>query len=97
MPFKDDFNLGFNEANIARYAPKESGVYGIYNGSDWLYVGEALDMEVRLYEHIRGQSDQSARILPLKPTGFIFERCPAHLRKAREAELIRELDPICNR
>ncbi len=83
--------------NAFSYAPRESGVYGIYDNSEWIYIGEAKDMEARLYEHLRGQSDQSARILRRKPTHFIFERCDAATRVSREAQLIRELDPFCNR
>lgn len=87
----------FSEAGILATAPRASGVYGIFNAAEWIYVGEAGDMETRLFDHLRGNSDQSARIRRRNPTGFLCETCPAHLRLAREQALIRELDPTCNR
>jgi len=96
MPFNSAIGFDFTEKGIATYAPRESGVYGIYNSGEWIYIGEAKDMEARLYEHLRKQSDQSARIWRRDPTSYIFERCDAKSRTAREAELIRELLPTCN-
>src|SRR6266566_685949 len=96
MPFSSATGFSFSESGIATYAPRESGVYGIFNGTEWVYIGEARDMEARLYEHLRGQSDQSARILRRNPTHFIFEKCDAATRVTREAALIRELNPVCN-
>jgi excinuclease UvrABC nuclease subunit len=97
MPFSRTSGYAFSEAGIATYAPRGSGVYGIYNGSTWIYVGEAGDMEARLYAHLRGESDQSGRIARQKPTHYVFEESDAWNRKARETALIRELDPVCNR
>ena len=97
MPFENTNSaFTFNETGIAKYAPRESGVYGIYNSSKWIYIGESKDMEARLYEHLRGESDQSARILKHNPTGFAFERCAASARTGREAALIAELGPVEN-
>ncbi len=97
MPFNSNHGYRFTEAGIAAYAPRESGVYGIYNNNSWIYIGEAGDMEARLYAHLRGESDQSARIQRQNPTLYVFERCDARNRLAREQTLIRELNPICNR
>ena len=96
MPFNNSNGFNFTEGGIAGYAPRESGVYGIYNSGEWIYVGEAKDMEARLYEHLRKQSDQAARIWRRNPASFTFERCDAASRTAREAALIRELKPTCN-
>jgi len=97
MPFSSTTGFAFSEFGIASYAPRESGVYGIYNSKEWIYIGEAKDIEARLYEHIRLQSDQGIRISRRNPTHFIFERCDYLTRISREAELIRQLDPTCNR
>lgn len=95
MPFANtNTAYNFSEQGIARYAPRESGVYGIYNSTNWIYIGESQDMEARLYEHLRGQSDQSGRILRRNPTGYAFERCGARTRTDWEAALIRELGPV---
>jgi excinuclease UvrABC nuclease subunit len=97
MPFTQKTGFDFNERGIASYAPRESGVYGIYNRNTWIYVGEARDMELRLYAHLRGESDQGPRISRNNPTHFVFERCDEATRKRLETSLIRELDPVCNR
>jgi excinuclease UvrABC nuclease subunit len=97
MPFSSTTNYSFSESGIATYAPRQSGVYGIFNSAEWIYIGEAKDIEGRLYEHLRGQSDQSIRILRRKPTGYVFERCDTATRITRETALIRELDPVCNK
>lgn len=97
MPFSRTTGYDFSEAGISKYAPRGSGVYGIYNSSTWIYVGEAGDMEARLYAHLRGESDQSGRIARQKPTHYVFEEVDASKRTARETSLIRELDPVCNR
>lgn len=69
-----------------------------FNANEWIYVGEAENMEVRLYQHLRKQSDQGKRIMLRNPTGFVFERIGGELaRKVREQTLIAELDPVCNR
>jgi excinuclease UvrABC nuclease subunit len=97
MPFQNtNAAFTFTENGIATYAPRESGVYGIYNATHWIYVGESKDMEGRLYEHLRAESDQSARILKHNPTGYAFERCAAATRLGRETALIVELNPLEN-
>jgi excinuclease UvrABC nuclease subunit len=96
MPFSNSSSYSFTENGIATYAPRESGVYGIFNSGEWIYIGEAKDMEARLYEHLRKQSEQSARIWRRNPTSYVFEKCDAATRTVREAQLIRELRPTCN-
>jgi excinuclease UvrABC nuclease subunit len=96
MPFSSNSGYSFSETGIASFAPRASGVYGICNKDTWIYIGEAKDMEARLYDHLRGVSDQSARIATQNPTLFVFERCDEQTRKAREAELVAELSPVCN-
>jgi excinuclease UvrABC nuclease subunit len=96
MPFGNAGTYPFSETGIATYAPRGSGVYGIYNSQKWIYVGEAKDMEARLYAHLRGESDQSACILKNSPTLYQFESCDATTRMKRETALIQEFDPVCN-
>ena len=94
VPFSDNRAYQFSETGIAGNAPIRSGVYGIFNSIAWIYVGEAGDMQKRLYEHYRKQSEQSSRIWARNPTGFMFEEVAGEqARKAREAVLIRELKP----
>ncbi len=97
MAINTGTGYAFTETGIANNAPAKSGVYAIYNKSEWIYVGEARDMQARLYEHLRGESDQSARILQHNPTGFSYELCDVLTRKDRETYWIGKLDPVCNR
>jgi len=96
MPFANASGYPFTESGIATYAPRASGVYGIYNSGKWIYIGESQDMEARLFAHLRGESEQSPCILRNNPTSFTFERCDAAKRTVRESALIRELSPSCN-
>lgn len=96
MPFANS-GYPFSESGIAGYAPRGSGVYGIYNSGQWIYVGEAGDIEARLFEHLRRQSDQSACIHSYRPTHFAYESVEAARRVNREQALIRECKPVCNR
>lgn len=96
MPFASAATYPFTEKGIATYAPRGSGVYGIFNSGQWIYVGESKDMEARLYAHLHGESDQSGCILRRQPTGYVFDTCDSATRTARESALIRELAPSCN-
>ncbi len=58
-------------------APRTSGVYGLFNGTECIYIGEADNMFRRLMEHLFEEDT------PLKrrgPTGFVFEICSADKR-----------------
>jgi hypothetical protein len=96
MPFNNAVKNAFSEAGILATAPRTSGVYGIFNANEWIYIGEAGDMEARLFDHLRGVSDQSTRIWERNPTGFICEACPAQSRVSRENSLVAELYPSAN-
>lgn len=97
MPFATNKGFPFTEVGIAMNAPRSSGVYGIFKPNTWIYIGESKDIQARLYEHLRGQSDQSTCILGYAATGFIFEECGEALRMVRERVLRAELNPLCNR
>jgi len=96
MPFNNAVKNAFSEAGILATAPRASGVYAIFNANEWIYIGEAGDMEARLFDHLRGNSDQSARIWKRNPTGFMCETCPAQTRVTRETALVAELRPSAN-
>lgn len=96
MPFNAAAGYSFSEAGIATYAPRESGVYGIYNNNQWIFVGESEDIEKHLYAHLRRASEQSYCILSRGPTHFVFDLGDEMWRKIREEGLIEELMPACN-
>ena len=98
MPFNATTGHSFSEAGIATYAPRQSGVYGIYNNQQGIYVGESEDIEKSLYAHLHRQSEQSYCILSRSPTRFVFDLDlgDARWRRAWEEGLIQELMPACN-
>jgi hypothetical protein len=79
---------------VQTYAPHASGVYGISNASEWVYIGETDDIQAALLAHLR-QSDtpQMKRL----PTGFVFEVCDPAARLSRQDQLVCEYEPFCNR
>jgi predicted GIY-YIG superfamily endonuclease len=97
MPFGSDSSVVFTERGIAAYAPRTSGVYGIFNQKGCIYVGAAQDLEASLYSHLRGGTDESCWIRRQNPTHFAFEQCDEKIRNLREMQLIAELNPVCNR
>ena len=85
----------YNEEQILRVAPIGEGVYGIFQSSGaCVYVGRADNIEQRLLQHVRGDSDQAPCINRNSPSYFQFESTSDSY--SRESSLIRELSPICN-
>lgn len=93
MPFHNRLARTFRAAAIRREAPASSGVYGLSNAREWIYVGETDDIQARLLEHLEETNTSRAAGLA---TGFSFELCPPHDRVARQRRLIVELEPACN-
>ena len=94
MPFDNCIAKVFTDTSITRDAPAVSGVYGISNASEWIYVGETDNIQARLMEHLQ---EERTFLTDRKPTGFAYEPCPSHSRMARQNRLIQELEPVCNR
>ena len=76
------------------YAPPTSGIYGISNAREWIYIGETDNIQGTLLTHLR-EPDTS----PMKrqPTGFVFEICERERRPTRQDRLVLEYEPTCNR
>ena len=96
MPFNNQQAYPFTQQGVAANAPSRSGVYGIFKPKVWIYIGEAGDIRARLWEHVTGQSDQSACILGNGATGFTYELVDAYFRLDRETTLRGECGGICN-
>lgn len=71
-----------------------SGVYGISNAREWIYIGESDNIQEALLNHLMG-SDTS--LLQRVPTGFVFEPCESGTRPSRQDRLVFEYEPTCNR
>ncbi len=96
MSFSNQNRYPFTAQGIAAYAPARSGVYGIFKQGDWIYIGEAGNIQTRLYDHLNGNSDQSACILCNGASHFTYELVEASIRVVRETALRNELGGLCN-
>ena len=94
MPFEQFVPLPFTSTAVQTHAPVASGVYGISNAREWIYIGETDDIQGALIEHLR---DLYASIMKRQPTGFVFEVCDRARRPARQDRLVLEYEPTENR
>lgn len=94
MPFPSENSFAFTPVSVRAHAPASSGIYGIFNGSQWIYVGAGEDIQDALLAHLR---DTEVCIRRFNPTGFSFELDDGQTRGSRQETLIRELGTQCNR
>lgn len=81
----------FCENSIVTYAPRASGVYGLYNFDYQLYIGETSNICGALLQRL-GETDYQPA--GFQPTGFAFEACPPGLREFKARRLINEHRPV---
>lgn len=81
----------FTKESILLYAPRTSGVYGLFNRDCQVLIGESENICEALLRH---ESETDFRSQHLHPTGFTFEPCAAELRKSRAADLIARFHPV---
>lgn len=94
MPFSHPVPRSFNSQAIHEYAPNGSGIYGISNKNEWIYIGESDNIQRALLEHLMEVNSPLQR---REPTGFVFDICAGGLRVDRQGKLIMEYGPTCNR
>jgi hypothetical protein len=94
MPFGQVIPREFTAGGVHAYAPRASGVYGISNAREWIYVGSADDIQGALLGHLQ---DLNTALMKRAPVGFVFEVCDQARRSARHDRLVQEYEPICNR
>ena len=88
MPFPQGSSFALSANSVRAHAPNSSGVYGIFNRSQWIYVGESSDIQRRLLAHLE---DTEAYLKRFSPTVFSFVLQPEASREARRDALILEL------
>jgi hypothetical protein len=93
MPFEHLIPHAFAAGSVQFYAPPVPGVYGISNARDWIFIGQADNIQAALLEHLRALNSE---ILQWEPTGFVFEPCRGDLRRIRQDCLVLEYKPIFN-
>ena len=94
MPFEQFLPRPLTTVGIHAFAPVASGVYGISNGREWVYIGEANNIQASLLAHLQEPNTPAMR---LQPTGFVFEACDRQHRPGRQDGLVREYDHTCKR
>jgi hypothetical protein len=94
VPFEYAVAHAFSNVSIRAHAPAVSGVYGISNSREWIYIGETDDIQGRLLEHL---AESGTPIKGRLPTGFTFEVCERQVRPGRQDRLVLQYEPVCNR
>jgi hypothetical protein len=94
MPFNQYIPRPLTTAVVRAFAPVASGLYGVSNAREWLFIGETDDIQGALLSHLR---DCNAPLMKKQPTGFVFEVCDRAGRSARQDRLVWEYEPACNR
>ena len=94
MPFDPFTPWSFTRASVRANAPAASGIYGVSNAREWIYIGETDNIQASLLNDLQ-QGD--SELLKKCPTGFVFELCNPAERLARQDRLILEYEPVCNR
>ena len=94
MPFEQFTPRSFTPVSVRANAPPASGIYGISNAREWIFIGESDNIQASLLHDL--QKGYSALLRRL-PTGFVFEICGAAERRVRQDRLIQEYEPVCNR
>jgi hypothetical protein len=88
MPFNRTNAIAFTASNIRAAVPNSPGVYGIFHGGAWIYVGESEHLRGRLLEHL---ADAAHEMHSHSPTHFVYEVTPERGPRARQ--LTRECAP----
>jgi len=94
MPFSQLIPQALTQVTVYAQAPTASGVYGISNAREWIYIGETDNIRGALLAHLQ---DSAAAVMQRQPTGFVFEVCEQSRRPARQDRLVLEYEPTCNR
>ncbi|HEX4810524.1 MAG TPA: hypothetical protein VH325_16420 [Bryobacteraceae bacterium] len=93
MSFATCAARSFTRPSILKNAPEQSGVYGICNQTEWIFIAEAVNIQASLLEHLAAA--QSAVNLR-NPTGFTFEICSYGSVAGRKQTLVTKFKPSCN-
>jgi len=93
MPFNKFVPYIFSPVSVRKNAPELSGVYGLSNAREWIFVGETDNIKATLLGHLQ---ETHTPLRERGPTGFMFELCVPYNRSARQERLIQEYGPVCN-
>ena len=85
MPFSQLIPQPLTMTMVYAQAPAVSGIYGLSNSREWIYIGETENIRGALLAHLQ---DSHASIMQRQPTGFVFEACDQLRRAARHDRLV---------
>ena len=94
MPFDQPTPRSLTPVSIRANAPIASGIYGISNAREWIYIGETDNIQGTLLSHLQ---EPDTSLMKRLPTGFVFEVCDRANRPVRQDRLVVEYEPTCNR
>jgi len=94
MPFDQFTPRSLTPASVLANAPAASGIYGVSNAREWIYIGETADIQAELLRHLH---NPPAFLRRYSPSGFTYELSTAEHRIDRQKQLVLELEPIGNR
>jgi len=93
MPFENHGNRAFTAMAIDKNAPAASGVFGLSNAWQWIYVGETSNIQAELRRLLQRPNQLLRDNIA---SGYTFELSPAEHRVERQSQLVRELRPVGN-
>jgi hypothetical protein len=94
MPFDRFAPCTYSLVSVQKNAPAMSGVYGLSNAREWIFIGETDNIKAALLAHLH---QAHTPLLERGPTGFVFELCAPHNRPGRQECLVGEYAPFFNR
>lgn len=92
MPWQGTKKYAFGIFTVLEKSPTQSGVYALFTGDEWVYIGAARNIQVHLLTHLNGPDPC---ILRHHATSFAYETVPAEALVARQEALIQEFRPVC--
>jgi hypothetical protein len=81
----------WDRESIEENAPEAPGIFGLF-GALWIYIGEAANLRAEMLAKLISDDPRLARY---QPSGFAFEVTARADQGRRCAELIEQLQPIC--
>ena len=94
MPFDRPTPRSLTPTSVRANAPAASGIYGISNAREWIYIGETDNIQAALLGYLQ---ELDTSLMKRQPTGFVFEVCDRAGRPARQDRLVLEYEPTGNR
>lgn len=94
MPFSQFTPRSLTVGSVRANAPAASGIYGLSNRREWVYIGQTDNIQAALLDHLQTPTSLA---MQQAPTGFVFELCDLPGRQSRQDRLVFEYGPVCNR